>query len=476
MHDPVTFALILAGGIIVIGFLGNHLFKRTGIPDMLFLMILGLLIGPVTGLVNGTSLMRFAPYLAAVALVFILFDGGMAMNIYRVFSESPRALILAVTSFIASAAVTSLLMAFIVTPGVSLLYSLLLGTILGGSSSTIVISMASRLKMSEKGSTILGLESVINDILCIVISLAVIEIILPGGTVDLATVAKSVASRFSIGAVLGALIGVGWLSILKRVAKAAYSYMLTLGVVLLAYALSEFLGGSGALCSLLFGIILGNEKEIYGILKTRKPTSQVVDAGLKRFESEMAFLLRTFFFVYLGLIVTTTSITIILTGVLLSFSLLLIRFGAVRLATVRSELTQERTTMSLLLTRGLAAAVLATLPLQYADPTNYPVVGKIFQQLSSTYINMAVVVILTTSIIATSSILTLKQKNKKQHQNRKENRTDNTEQTLIKKQKLTNENFSLRIHTQVSHKATANTPTCQHFSLWDRLKQSRADA
>lgn len=413
MYDPVTFALILAGGIIVIGFLGNYLFKRTGIPDMLFLIILGLLIGPVTGLVDGNSLTSFAPYLAALALVFILFDGGMAMNIYRVFSESPRAVILAVTGFIASATVTSLLMAFIVIPGVSPLYSILFGTILGGSSSTIVISLASKTKINEKGSTLLSLESVINDILCIVITLAIIEIILLKGAVDIPTVAKSVAGRFSIGAVLGALIGIGWLSILKRVANTAYSYMLTLGVVLLAYALSEFLGGSGALCSLLFGIILGNEKEIYSILRTKKPASQVVDAGLKRFESEMAFLLRTFFFVYLGLIVTTTNITIIIAGTLLSFTLLIIRFGAVRLATVRSKLAEERTTMSILLTRGLAAAVLATLPLQYTDLTKYPDVAKTFQQLTPAYIVMAVVVILTTSIIATTGIIILKRKNDK---------------------------------------------------------------
>ncbi|MGA2308529.1 MAG: hypothetical protein ABSG57_03145 [Candidatus Bathyarchaeia archaeon] len=63
MYDPVSFALILAGGIIVIGFLGNYLFKRTGLPDMLFLIILGLLMGPVTRLVDGTSLTSFAPYL-----------------------------------------------------------------------------------------------------------------------------------------------------------------------------------------------------------------------------------------------------------------------------------------------------------------------------------------------------------------------------------------------------------------------------
>jgi cell volume regulation protein A len=161
------------------------------------------------------------------------------------------------------------------------------------------------------------------------------------------------------------------------------------------------------------GIILGNEKEIYSILRTKKPTSQVVDAGLRRFESEMAFLLRTYFFVYLGLIVTTTTITIIIAGARLSFTLLIISFGVVHLATIRSNLTEERTTMSILLTRGLAAAVLATLPLQYTDLTKYPDVANTFQQLTPAYITMAVAVILTTSIIATTGIIMLKRKNNK---------------------------------------------------------------
>lgn len=413
MFDPVTFALILAGGIIVIGFLSDYLFRRTGLPDMLFLIVLGMFIGPVAGLVDGFSAKNFAPYLAALALIFILFDGGMALNIYRVFSESPRAAVLAVVEFVLSAATASLFMSLFVISSVPPLYSILFGTIIGGSSSITVISLASRIKVSERCSTILSLESAINDVLCIVFSLVIIEIIALGGAVDLPTIARSVAGRFSIGAMLGIFLGVSWLSILKRIVKVSYSYILTLAIVLLAYAFSEFLGGSGALCSLLFGVMLGNEKEIYGILRLKKPKSQVVDAGLKRFESEIAFLLRTFFFVYIGLIATMTSIPTVFVGIALSLTLLLIRIGAVRLATIKSELIEERSMMGVLLTRGLAAAVLATLPLQYTDPLKYPEVARVFQQLSPLYINVAVVVILATAVIATVGIPLLKWKSKK---------------------------------------------------------------
>jgi len=409
--DPVTLALILAGSIIVIGFLGNYLFERKGFPDMLLLIVLGMLFGPVFGLVDATSIMGLAPYLAALALVFILFDGGMAMNIYRVFAESPRAVILAIIGFALSVIATTLFMAYIVIPpDVPILYSILFGTIFGGSSSVAVISLASRIKVSEKCSTILSLESALTDIFCIVFSLVVIDIILKGA-VDLTAVGQSIASRFSIGIVLGIIFGLIWLSILKRIAKASYVYILTLAVVLLAYSLSEFLGGSGSLCSLLFGIMLGNEKEIYKILRMERPPDMVVDVGLKRFESEVAFLLRTFFFVYIGLIVSISNITIVLAGIILSLILLLVRFGAVALTTVRSsELIKERSIMSIILTRGLAAAVLATLPLQYADPVKYPEAGPIFEVLAPIYINLAVVIILATAIIATVGIPLLKRK------------------------------------------------------------------
>jgi cell volume regulation protein A len=418
--DPVTLALILAGSIIVIGFLGNYIFERTGFPDMLLLIILGLLLGPLTGLVDANAIIGLAPYLAALALVFILFDGGMAMNIYRIFAESPRAAILAVVGFTLSVIVTTLFMAFIVIPvvmgipDVPLSYSVLFGTIFGGSSSIAVISLVSKIKVSEKCSTILSLESAITDILCIVFSLIVLEVILKGTAVDLTTIGRSIASRFSIGVVLGVIFGFIWLSVLKRVVKASYAYMLTLAIVLLAYALAEYLGGSGSLCSLLFGVMLGNEKEVYRMLRMERPPDLVVDAGLKRFESEVAFLLRTFFFVYIGLIVTISEVKIVIVGVILSLMLLLVRFGAVKIATIRGgELAEERLIMSVVLTRGLAAAVLATLPLQYADPIKYGEAGSFFEQLASLYINLAVLVILTTAIIATVGIPILKRKAKK---------------------------------------------------------------
>lgn len=400
MNDAVTLALIVSSIIIVIGFLSNWLFDRTGLPDMLFLIALGVIVGPVLRIFNPSSLFELAPYLAAVALVFILFDGGLRMNLYQVFSESPRAASLATIGFVLSTIAIALVMHLIV--GVPLLYGVLFGSILGGSSSIVVVSLARRIAVSEKCSTVLTLESAITDILCIVVSLAVIGIIVsPTGQAQYLEIGKEIVGKFSIGAVVGVIFGIIWLSLLKKVANIPYAYMLTLAVVLSAYSVSELLGGSGALSSLLFGIVLGNEKDILKIFKRESTRDTVIDAGLKRFESEIAFLVRSFFFVYLGLIATVSDVGLIVFGAILSFLLLGVRYLAVRLATVRSAMCEERSIMSVVLTRGLAAAVLSTLPMQY---------GLLYSDL---YINISLVVIITTAVICTAGIMMLSYKRKK---------------------------------------------------------------
>ena len=391
--------------VIVIGFFGNALFERTGLPDMLFLIFLGYVVGPLLRLFDPLSVTALTPYLAALALVFILFDGGMHMNIRQVLSDSPRAVLLSVLGFFTSLLITTAFMTYLV--GVPLLYGVLFGSIFGGSSSIVVVSLARKISVSEKCSTILTLESAITDILCIVVSLVVIGVILTG-QLDYFAVTRDIAAKFLIGSFVGIALGLFWLFLLKGLAKQPFSYMLTLAIVLFGYTASEYLGGSGALSSLLFGLVLGNEGSIFKALKRERIDDLAVDGGLRRFESEIAFLIRTFFFVFLGLIVVISDPWFVLVGVIISLMLLLARFGVVTLATSRCELRNERPIMSVVLTRGLAAAVLATLPLQYANPVMYPDVGPIFQALSPLYINLAVIIIVSTAIIATLGVFALR--------------------------------------------------------------------
>ena len=50
----------LVGGLLVVAFLANRVFGLTRIPDVLVLMMLGVLLGPVLGLVQPGTLAQIA--------------------------------------------------------------------------------------------------------------------------------------------------------------------------------------------------------------------------------------------------------------------------------------------------------------------------------------------------------------------------------------------------------------------------------
>ena len=240
--------LWLAAAVIVIGFIANYMFKRTRIPDMLILIFLGALFGPILGTFDPIAIQNFAPYIAALALVYILFDGGLGLTINDVLYCSPRALLLAVLGFVFSVVITAVFMVSIFN--MPLLYGVLFGSIFGGSSSIIVISLVSKIKISENASITLILESIITDIFCIVASLAIIEILVTGQS-EYSSIITGIGGRFLIGSLIGLFAGAIWVLIMRRVNGLPFSYILTLGAVLFTYAFSESLGGSGALSSLL---------------------------------------------------------------------------------------------------------------------------------------------------------------------------------------------------------------------------------
>jgi cell volume regulation protein A len=226
--DLVSVALIISALIILIGFLANYLFKKTGLPDMLILIFLGVLFGPILGVFDPTAVKNFAPYIAALALAYILFDGGIGLNIKRVLFNSPKAVLLAVLGFVFSVLGVTVFM--VVVFNMPLIYGLLFGSIFGGSSSVAVISLACKVKINEKGGICLILESAITDILCVVISLSLLDVIVTGQA-NVGTIGLTIAGKFLIGAAIGLLLGFTWLFALRKVASMPFSFMLTLGIV-----------------------------------------------------------------------------------------------------------------------------------------------------------------------------------------------------------------------------------------------------
>jgi len=323
MAPIVPFAL--AGIILILGFIGNYLFKRISVPDILILIFLGYLIGPVLKILDPVNLAPVLPIFTSLALLLILFDGGLNLNLNKVIEESPRAIVLAIISFILSIMAVALFTVYVFNWNI--ITGIVLGAVLGGTSSSIVIPLVSRAVVSPKIKTLLSLESALTDALVVVASLALLPLLTAVAVPGLyAATAQSVTGAFSIGAFIGLLVGVLWLRVLHHVQGEDYDDVLTLAFLFLMYAVVESLGGNGAIFALVFGLVLGNGYIVSKMMRMREGST----AGyvMKKFQAQLSFLVRTFFFVYIGLIFSVTSIQLLSYTALICIILVGTRFIA----------------------------------------------------------------------------------------------------------------------------------------------------
>lgn len=374
--------------IILLGFLGNYIFHKTMIPDVIWLLLLGLLVGPVMNVINVSMFVSLMPFVTALALVIILFEGGLHTDIYVLIRESPRSLLLATLNIILSMLATATFTYYIFKwPFIN---GMLLGAIIGGSSSPIVISIVKGLRMEEKSKTLLNLESTMSDALCVIVAMVLAQAIAAGGY-SIQAMANNILGTFSIGATIGFIYGMFWLYLLSRLKDKPFEYMLTLAALLLLYSLVEAVQGSGAIAVLVFGVVLANGKAITRMLRIKK--LRMHRRKVERFHSEISFLVRTFFFVYLGLLINISNYMILLFAVGLTFLLLGMRFLAVRLSTIKATLAKvDKNIMSVMMPRGLAAAVLTQIPLSYGIPH------------ALTYVDIVIGVILASIIFTTVGV------------------------------------------------------------------------
>jgi len=394
-------AFLVAALIIILGFLGEEFFNRTSIPDSILLLLFGVLLGPIFQLFAHEELLAITPYFAALALIIILFDGGLNMDIREAVKNSPRALVLGISGWILNVLLTAAFCKVLL--GWRLLNGLLLGSIIGGGSSIIVIALIRKLKVTEKIETVLSLESILTDVLCTVGAFTAINILLQDLSeeavstgIDLYAALGSVGIAFGVGILVGLGFGVGWLVILERIKGKPNAYMLTLAMLFLTFVVATNLGGNGALSALFFGLIIGNSRHIARLMKFRTTVS--IDNSVRDFHSQISFLIRSFFFVFTGLLFSFSSFTSVIIGLILSFTFLGIRFIVVKMATFKSELHDYGTLMTVMFPRGLAAAVLASIPLTSGVPDS-----QVFPEI-------AFIVILTTIVVCTIGVAVLKKR------------------------------------------------------------------
>ncbi|NIM25081.1 MAG: peptidase [Nitrososphaeria archaeon] len=353
--------LLAAGVVIFLGVAGEAFFKKTGIPDVAFLMILGVIIGPVFGIIQPEAVTQIVPYFAALALIIIMFDGGLNIDLKHMVKTAHFSFTLAILGFILSVAIAAMAVHYLLDW--NWMESILLGSIVGGSSSVIVFGLVRNIRISEETKHMLSFESALTDILATIIAFILFEAILVG-QFDLQVLEETLGRAIIVGLVLGFGVGIPWMYVSTKLGNAQHAYMLTLGILFVLFFLANSFGESGALTALVFGLMLGNKNHLARILKFKLPRIEYDDPT----HNQLTFLVRAFFFVFVGLMATIGQYEYIILGIGIT---ILIYFG--RLIVGKITLTKrfsklDRHVTYSMIPRGLAAAVLATYPITLGMP------------------------------------------------------------------------------------------------------------
>jgi cell volume regulation protein A len=247
--------------------------------------------------------------------------------------------------------------------GLDLLYSIFLGIAFGNISGAIVIPIMLRLNVKESAKTILSLEAAIVDMLCVVAAIVLLHIAATGlYKVTFTEVFNKFAGQFSIAIVIGAIAGLVWIKFLEFATVAPLSYMTTMAATLLVYSVTEFALGNGPMAVLTFGLVLKNGERFLQVFTPGKKFS--LDTKILEFNQEFTFFIRTYFFVYIGILINFARFepmwilySLGIFGAIIICRLISVKFSGL----ISSEIRQNFPLFFAMLPRGLVVAVLAGL-------------------------------------------------------------------------------------------------------------------
>lgn len=359
---------ILAVGLAVfIAHLFVAVFKRTGVPDVLLLMLCGIVAGPILKIVTPADFGIVGPVISSVALIVILFEGGLSLKLRALFGAAAQTTVIALLSWIFTAALAAAVMYALTPVGPGL--ALMTGAIVGGTSSAVVIPLLGILKLSEKPTTVMFLESAITDVLCIVVAIGIAQG-MSEGTADPGRIVGRIGLSFSIALVLGVAGALAWSVILGWVRQFPNTIFASVAWILVLYGVAELVGVSGAIASLAAGVTMANSagQKIKLPFRRQKIALQDVTETDRAFFGEVVFLLKTFFFFFLGISIRFDSVMNILVALVIVALVFMMRLLLIKGLASRTYTPRESAIMSIMVPKGLAAAVLASLPVQYGLP------------------------------------------------------------------------------------------------------------
>jgi len=309
-----TESLILIGAtVLFLSIVASKTSGRLGVPALVIFLFIGMLAG-VEGIL-GIPFRDFAAAqkLGTVALVFILFSGGLDTKFESIRPVIGHGLTLATVGVVVTALATGLFVWKFT--GFSLMEGLLLGAIISSTDAAAVFSVLRSKNIGLRGRLrpLLEFESGSNDPMAYFLTISMISLIESQET-GFWHITIQFLIQMSLGLIYGGIFGKVSVWIINKI-KLDYDGLypvLTMTMVLLTYAISSLTYGNGFVATYVMGLVLGNSSFIH-------------KKSLMKFYDGQAWLMQIIMFIMLGLLVNPSEIVpVIGTGMLVSAFLILI--------------------------------------------------------------------------------------------------------------------------------------------------------
>jgi NhaP-type Na+/H+ or K+/H+ antiporter len=360
----------VATNILVVGALifGAHaftgIFSRTRIPDVLLLTIIGIVLGPVLHLVTPANFGMVGPVFAAVTLIVILFEAGLSLDLDILGSAIRPTLALTTINFAITMAGIGIAAHFLL--GLEYRLTLLLGGIVASTSPAVIVPITKRMDIMPSTKTILFLESALSDVLSIVVAIGFMDSFRLG-KLHVTQMIGQILATLILAGIAGLLAAFAWSTLLRRVRGLENSLFTTPAFVFVLFGIVELFGFSGYVAAVVFGAALGNMEVFHRIpwMRPYLPSEPItLNIEERNFMGEAVFLLKTFFFVYVGVSIKFTDLPLVYLGLALTGLIFLVRVPAAWLGLPRTTSVRDASLVAIMSPKGLAAVVLASMPLE----------------------------------------------------------------------------------------------------------------
>ncbi|MBS3970661.1 MAG: potassium/proton antiporter [Clostridia bacterium] len=384
-----NYFLLLFASLLIVGVVTTKFSTRFGVPALVLFLTLGMIAGSdVSGLIYFDDIHQ-AQFIGMLALVIIIFEGGLQTKWHTFRPVAAQALSLATVGVLITAMAVAVAARFIL--GVSWVEAFLFGSIVGSTDAAAVFSVMKGQNIKEKIAATLEAESGSNDPMAVFLTVSFIQL-LTGDAPNFFVLIGMFFWQIGIGLFVGFVLGKAATYAINKInldSSGLYP-VFAMAFALVIYSVTSLVGASGLLAVYFAGLIIGNSELTY-------------HHSIFRFNEGFAWMMQILMFIILGLLIFPTQLftqEVVIKGLLLSGILMLIaRPIAVFLSTIKMGFTsKELVLLSWAGLKGAVPIVLATFPM---------IAGLENSQL---FFNLVFFVVLTSALIQGSTISLLAEK------------------------------------------------------------------